>query len=323
MTIAARFIRGSAQSKVHDSQSDTEHAHVKNSKHSARVTTSHFGYASTVIDVPFSIFQAWLTDDQNQSGFRKAKYVDVLKLDAEIVNDHSYLDYRMTSNIWPIQDRDTSLRHIAMERGENEFFTVAHSVHNPKRPIKDGVLRIGYSSVVRAKKLPDGRCEMTFLFCLQDKGSVPAWFVKMHTAKVLSLVSQAKQDMDNTNRIASLATYSERLSDFRMRMGVKWNVEAVVEKACIYVGAPISMFLFKLSYVEAFVAMFIIAAAESASDVLQMIVAKWALSIIIGTDRRWKDVGIQWSTDVISSALCLAGPFIGCVITFIFALGFT
>ena len=336
--IAGRFLRATVAPRIwadltqkHDATLETE-SHKHDRWHSGsgeariekkvRVTSSHFGYASTLIDVPFSIFQAWLTDDQNQSGFRKAKYVDVRRFDAEIINDHSYLDYRTTANIWPVQDRDSSLRHIAMERGEKEFYTVACSYDNAKHPLKEGVLRVGYSSVVRAKKLSDGKCEMTFLFCLQDSGKVPAWFIKSHTLKLLALVKQAKDDMDNTNRIASLATYSERLSDFRRRMGVKWNVEAVVEKACIYLGAPIAMFLFRFDYFAAFVALVILCTTESASDVLTMMVAKINLSIIIGTDRRWADVGISWSRDIISSVLCLAGPCIGCVITFVFAFGF-
>ncbi|GMH48932.1 hypothetical protein TrVE_jg8763 [Triparma verrucosa] len=276
------------------SESGVQGAH----DNSASSNTLHYGLAKAVIDMPSPMIKAWISDAHNMRGYREADEGSeerVARYQLEKFNDHSYVDYRRTRGYWPILDREAILYHISMD-------------------LPDG-------SVHRVKTLEDGRSELTYCFSFADAGNIPSWVLQKRVGSALGVVGRCKQQLDKKMLRAKMTTWKERMAKLRKRMGLKWNVESLVEKTLMVVSLPVCMYLFgeaeELTQKAMAFAMAMLLITETISDVITLIVSKRLLAIDIGGKQTWTDAGFEDFKSTRNMILSISLPAVCCLLVFL------
>ncbi|GMH64613.1 hypothetical protein TL16_g04004 [Triparma laevis f. inornata] len=261
-------------------------------------STLHYGYAKAIIDMPSPMIKAWISDAHNLRGYREADNGAedrVARYRLEEFNDHSYIDYRRSRGYWPILDREAVLYHISMD-------------------LQDG-------SVHRVKTLEDGRSELTFCFSVCDTGHIPSWILQKRVQSTLGVVGRCKQQLDKKALRAKMTTWKERMAKLRKRMGLKWNVEALVEKTLMIVSFPVCMYLFgdteELTQGAMGFALSMLLITETISDVITLIVSKKFLAIDVGGEQTWTDAGFGDLKSFRNMILSTSLPGICCLLVFL------
>ena len=293
----------------------------------------HFGYCRTDIDLPPGLVKAWMADDYHESGIREMESRDNLRRRKfETFNDHSYVDYRRSVGLWPVRDRESILYHINMDvettketegaEESDKFINATFSCDHEDAIVGEGgAIMIHFSSVTRIVANEKGGTDVTYLFCVLDDGQIPSWILQQRTKGILSNVTMCKKQLDNRALAAKMTTFNERMHQLKMRMGVKWNEEAIVEKILLILCLPVCMFLFydsdnnqqNADLVRAFV---ILCITETLSDCLMVVVCKKKLDIDIGGAQTWEEAGFRnWRT-LVSCVIASCAPAMCCIAAF-------
>ena len=173
----------------------------------------------------------------------------------------------------------------------------------------------------RIKTLEDGRSELTYCFSFADAGNIPSWVLQKRVGSALGVVGRCKQQLDKKMLRAKMTTWKERMAKLRKRMGLKWNVESLVEKTLMVVSLPVCMYLFgeaeELTQKAMAFAMAMLLITETISDVITLIVSKRLLAIDIGGKQTWTDAGFEDFKSTRNMILSISLPAVCCLLVFL------
>ena len=285
--------------------------------------TLHYGFAQSIIDMPAPMIKAWIADAHSLRGYREIEGGDiesVTKYRLDQFNDHSYVDYRRSAGFWPILDREAVLYHISKDMEDGSFIHASFSCKHDQAPV-DGSdsVRVQFSGVHKVRQLEDGRSEMSYCFSVCDMGSIPQWLLQKRVRSTLGVVGRCKMQLDKKALRAKMSTWKERMRLLRLRMGLKWTVEGLVEKTLMVVSFPACAYLFGSKHEPKMLALvaILLVLTETFSDVVTTVVAKRSLDIDIGGERRWSDAGFDDLRSLRNCVLSTVTPAICCVLVFL------
>ena len=121
-----------------------------------------------------------------------------------------------------------------------------------------------------------------------------------------------KLQLDKKALIAKQLTYKERLRRMKQRLAIKWNHEAVVEKAAIFVNYFLARYLLDFEWKTVFMGLVFLIIGEIINDLLTAMLAKRKMNIdMMGAGLRVADLD-----DLRGLVFSLATPSMACIVGF-------
>ena len=224
--------------------------------------TTHHGFAQCEIDAPTRLVFAWLCDDKFEKGIRENYEISWKKSETlEVINDHSFIDFRSYPLAWPMKPRCVTLRHLRKELPDGTCVSLATSVDMGRNDLEALLARNGsgvlpgdaifaqYHAAFVVTSLGESRCKLEFwacelraaseserrthrVFCVlprppfsdsDPKGDIPSWVLKSKIPDIMGVVTNCKAQLDAGILNAKRQTYSERMERMRKRVAIKWS----------------------------------------------------------------------------------------------------